>query len=147
LLIAWGWFGFLSPYSWRVRLGVMIGTLLAIALFLVAFRIDGFDGNMVAQFSPRWRPVADRRLGQVVVENKATGIDLATTTPADFPEFLGPGRRCWIEDPGLAADWEAQPPKLLWQREIGAGWSAFAAVNGYAVTLEQRGDEECGACY
>ena len=31
---------------------------------------------------------------------------------------------------------------MLWKHEIGAGWSAFAAVNGYAVTIEQRGVNE-----
>lgn len=147
LLVAWFWISFRSDYPLPVRLVVMLGTPAAIAAFLLAFRIAGFDGNMVARFSPRWMPVADRRLGEVVSESPRTGIDLASTTSADFPEFLGPGRQCWIEDPGLAADWTAQPPKLLWKRDIGAGWSAFAAVNGYAVTLEQRGPDEWVTCY
>ena len=30
---------------------------------------------------------------------------------------------------------------------IGAGWSAFAAVNGFAVTMEQRGPAEMVTCY
>ena len=149
LFVAWGWISFRSDYPLVVRMGVMLGTPLAIVLFLAAFRI-AFDGSMVAQFSPRWLPPPDRRLRQVVFEPKTAdraGIDLASTTPADFPEFLGPGRTCRIDDPGLATDWEAQPPKLLWKRPIGAGWSAFSAVNGYAVTMEQRGEEEWVTCY
>ena len=33
------------------------------------------------------------------------------------------------------------------ERRIGAGWSGFATVNGFAVTLEQRGPLEILACY
>jgi outer membrane protein assembly factor BamB len=36
---------------------------------------------------------------------------------------------------------------LLWRIDVGAAWSAFAAVNGYAVTMEQRGDDELVTCY
>jgi outer membrane protein assembly factor BamB len=147
VLMTWGWISFLSGYSRTVRLSAFLGLFVGIGLFLAAFRIEGFDGNMVIRLAPRWQPVADRRLGQVAAELPTEAIDLATTTPDDFPEFLGPGRKCWVEDPGLATDWTAQPPKLLWKREIGAGWSAFSAVNGYAVTLEQRGDLESVTCY
>ena len=145
---AWIWFWSSSGYSVRVRRLVMIGGILALVAFFSAFRLEGFNGFMVAEFSPRWQPVADRRLGKVVAaaEQRAK-IDLSVTSPADFPEFLGPGRRCWIEDPGLATDWAAQPPKLLWKQPIGAGWCAFAAVNGCAVTMEQRGNEEWVTCY
>ena len=35
----------------------------------------------------------------------------------------------------------------MWRREIGAGWSAFAIVGDYAVTQEQRGENELVTCY
>jgi outer membrane protein assembly factor BamB len=47
----------------------------------------------------------------------------------------------------LDPDWSSHPPRLVWQQEIGAGWSGFAAVNRSAVTLEQRGDLELITCY
>jgi outer membrane protein assembly factor BamB len=75
------------------------------------------------------------------------GVDLATTTPDDFPEFLGSGRRAAVENVRLDPDWDATPPKLLWRQPIGAGWSAFSAVNGFAVTMEQRGEREQVTCY
>jgi len=79
----------------------------------------------------------------------AAVVDLATTTPNDFPQFLGPQRSCWIPgpDPGLDPDWAHRPPKLVWRQPIGAGWAAFSVVNGWAVTLEQRGEEELTTCY
>lgn len=35
----------------------------------------------------------------------------------------------------------------MWRQSIGEGWSGFAAVNGFAVTQEQRGPNECISCY
>jgi outer membrane protein assembly factor BamB len=52
-----------------------------------------------------------------------------------------------VAGPELARDWSAEPPKLVWKQPIGAGWSGFAAVNDYAVTLEQRGADEWVTCY
>jgi outer membrane protein assembly factor BamB len=36
---------------------------------------------------------------------------------------------------------------LLWRQAIGSGWSGFAVAGDYAVTQEQRGDEEHTSCY
>ena len=47
----------------------------------------------------------------------------------------------------LARDWKTWPPQLVWRQPIGGGWSAFAVVGDYAVTQEQRGDEELVVCY
>jgi outer membrane protein assembly factor BamB len=75
------------------------------------------------------------------------GVDLVTTTPNDFPEFLGKGRHAAIEHIKLNPDWKNNPPKLLWRQLIGSGWSAFSIVNEFAVTMEQRGPYEQVACY
>jgi outer membrane protein assembly factor BamB len=47
----------------------------------------------------------------------------------------------------LARDWEANPPQIVWQQPIGAGWSAFAVSGPWAITHEQRGDREVVVCY
>lgn len=75
------------------------------------------------------------------------GVDLTATTPDDFPEFLGNGRRAAVEHIRLNPDWQTNPPKLLWRHPIGAGWSAFSVVNGFAITMEQRGAREQVVCY
>jgi outer membrane protein assembly factor BamB len=141
------WFCFRSVYSPRVRFTVMAGVPLAIGVFLILFRVKEVDGSMTWRFEPRWQPVADRRLGRIESSPARNRADLAAVMPGDFPQFLGPDRSGYLPGPDLARDWTSRPPKLLWKRPIGAGWSAFAAVNGYAVTLEQRGDEEWVACY
>src|SRR5262249_17922522 len=47
----------------------------------------------------------------------------------------------------LARDWSKVPPRPLWRKEVGPGWSAFAVVGDYAITQEQRGAQEIVACY
>jgi outer membrane protein assembly factor BamB len=81
------------------------------------------------------------------IQSSSSTIDLKTTTADDFPQFLGPDRSCWIAAQELAKDWSDKQPRLLWKRPVGAGWSGFAAVNGHAVTIEQRGAEETVTCY
>ena len=97
---------------------------------------------------PRWERVA----GTLSIPEgpKETGdasrIDLATTTPNDFPQFLGPRRDNHL-DTHLAADWETSPPKLVWKQPIGEGWAGFAVVGNHAVTMQQRGQEEWATCH
>ena len=148
LLTAWIWISFRSYYPPLVRRLVFVGPFAAIAIGIGTFRFVEFSGSMVPRFAPRW--VADKpekSLGKVESKTDAAPIDLASTSPDDFPQFLGPERSCWIAGPELARDWEKKSPKLIWKRPIGAGWSAFAAVTGYAVTMEQRGQDEWITCY
>jgi outer membrane protein assembly factor BamB len=142
----WVWFCFRSVYSltWRrvvtwvpvVSVGIGFPALLMIG----STKVIQFSGSMVPRLAP-----GERALEKV--EGAKEAIDLATTGPDDFPQFLGPERSVWVADKGLAEDWEGQQPVVVWKRPIGSGWSGFAAVNGYAVTLEQRGAEEAVVCY
>jgi outer membrane protein assembly factor BamB len=52
-----------------------------------------------------------------------------------------------VDNLALDPDWSQCPPRRLWKQPIGAGWSGFAAVNGWAVTMEQRGEDELVTCY
>jgi outer membrane protein assembly factor BamB len=47
----------------------------------------------------------------------------------------------------IDADWSASPPKELWRRAIGPGWSSFAVAGDYLYTQEQRGEDEIVASY
>jgi len=75
------------------------------------------------------------------------GVDITTKTINDFSGFLGENRDNAVNNIRLNPDWSNYPPKLIWRKPIGAGWSAFSVVNGYAVTMEQRGPEEEVTCY
>jgi outer membrane protein assembly factor BamB len=123
-----------------------VGLFVLLGILVGLFRFVEFSGDMVPRFTPRWIAVHDRTLGKVAPHAATSAIDLSEATPTDFPQFLGPDRNGWIAGPQLARDWSQTPPKLVWRQAIGAGWSAFSAVNGYAVTLEQRGGEEWITC-
>jgi len=150
LLTAWIWMTFVSGYPLPVRRVVFYSAFVPVIVFAPYFgvlRLEEVDGNMRPRFVPRWSAIRDRAMKSVESQPAETRIDLRTTTDDDFPQFLGPERSDWIPGPQLSRDWEKSPPRLIWKQPIGAGWSAFAAVNGYAVTLEQRGDDEWVACY
>lgn len=145
------WFSCYSGYGRRLRQGVFYGTLLAIGAAFACLKIASVSGELVPTFRWRWEPAPDLALGAAsphpAAGEQAAGVDLATTTPDDFPQFLGPQRNCWLAGPKLDRDWAAHPPRLVWKQPIGAGWSAFSVVNGFALTLEQRGPEELVSCY
>jgi outer membrane protein assembly factor BamB len=141
------WFVFQSSLQPLVRWIGLAGVLAFVGLFFALFRFVGVSGDMIPTFAPRWTPVADSTIGQAESQSNNPSADLATTTPDDFPQFLGPERSNWLPGPVLSRDWAANQPHELWRRPIGAGWSGFTAVNGYAVTMEQRGSQEWVTCY
>jgi outer membrane protein assembly factor BamB len=83
---------------------------------------------------------------QLPEQTPRPGANLSVTNADDFPEFLGPGRHAAVEHVALDPDWAAHPPRLRWRQPVGAAWSAFSVVNGFAVTMEQRGREEQVTC-
>ena len=68
-------------------------------------------------------------------------------TRNDWAEFRGPARDGTIRGVRFATDWDANPPRELWRRSIGPGWSAFCVVGPLAFTQEQRGEEESVVAY
>ncbi len=143
------WYLFLSGYRWRSRLLVAGGCVAVVVALVILFRLERLTGELVPIFVFRFSAEPDRLLEipPAIADSKGAHVDLRTTTKDDFPGFLGPRRSEAVEGLKLARDWIARPPNLMWRQKIGAGWSAFAAVNGHAVTMEQRGDLEMTTCY
>jgi outer membrane protein assembly factor BamB len=145
------WFVFLSGYPGWLRGLFVLSVLLAVSLFFVFYRVEGATGWLFPTFAYRFAPRPDELLERpekmAGVEGSDVAVDLATTTADDFPRFLGPDGTCGVEQPQLDLDWSANRPRELWRVPIGAGWSAFSVVNGYAVTMEQRGPLEMVTCY
>lgn len=147
-LSLWYWFCFGSSYSRRLRLSAAVGTTLAMVALVGVIatlrlkRVLHFSGSLTPHLATR-----EHDPGLLKSESSVSLANLDSVTPDDFPQFLGPKRSGWVSGVPLARDWQSSPPRQLWKRPIGAGWSGFAAVNGFAVTLEQRGNQEWVACY
>ena len=144
-LLTLAWFALLSGFSSRRRIAFTAGL---VGLALATYLLVRVDGTISAVGFPRlvWR------------WTKSTPPQLAATPPAsspaevtaelpDAPQFLGANRDGVVHGVKLARNWQLHPPRLLWRRPVGAGWSAFAVSAGRAYTHEQRGDDEVLTCY
>lgn len=138
------WFVVHSVYSAEARYGTAIGAVVLVAVLASILRIQHVSGDLVPVLAFRWSADADEMLGKP--EAADGDVDLVTVTEFDSPQFLGPNRSPIFTGVTLSRDWSV-PPRQLWRSPIGAGWSGFAVVNGFAVTMEQRGDEELVTCY
>jgi outer membrane protein assembly factor BamB len=137
------WLNFFSGLPVRPRNRFTLGTFALVLLAIALFRIDGVTGDVRPIVRFRW---ADT--GPGAIESSPIGVAIEVVpTPDDSPQFLGPHRDGTLTGPRLARDWEIDPPRQLWRREVGSGWGSFAVVGNLAVTQEQRGDREAVIAY
>ena len=141
------WVLFFSRLRWFVRLVIFFGFVGVIALIAGLFRIRGVTGDLLPILEWRWKKAAVIALTAGKEPPPASRAKLIVQTTNDFPQFLGPHRNCTVTGPTLARDWKTQPPQKLWRQPIGTAWSGFAVLGNYAVTQEQRGEEELVVCY
>lgn len=152
---AWLWVSREFSATWR-RNGLLITIFLALGYFAL-LRWDGIDGAQRSQFSWRWTPTAEQRFLLAKSESAVALADSEKSTavgaenwalrPGDWPEFRGPNRDSDVAGVTLSTDWRDGPPVLAWQTGVGPGWSSMIVVDGRLVTQEQRGGDECVACY
>jgi outer membrane protein assembly factor BamB len=137
------------------RLGLFVLPLLVwVASDLV--RMDGFSGQNTPVFHWRWSPTGEAQFlaERVRFEQGKQQPDLSDATieplapsPHDWPRFRGPNSDGAVHGVRIDADWERSPPKLLWRRRVGPGWSSLTVVADRVFTQEQRGDKEAVVCF
>ena len=132
-LVSLLWAAFFSGLPQRTRRWLIGGFFVFVAAFFMMFRYRGVSGDLVPQFEPRFS-TASAELADV----DRTSLRGA----ADYPQFLGVDRIAHVEGVRLARNWSIDPPKLLWRRPVGRGWSGFAVSGNAAVTHEQHSAEE-----
>ncbi|MBI3464150.1 MAG: PQQ-binding-like beta-propeller repeat protein [Planctomycetes bacterium] len=148
-LLIWMWSFSGLPRGTRTwSVGIPVG---AIALFFVFFGVQGVSGDMIPELRPRrwvcWALSLDGPPRAALPKAERPVADLSKTTPDDYPQFLGPERRPEIHTLRLVRDRLSEPPREVWRRPVGAAWSSFAVVNGFAVTQEQHDEQEVVVCY
>ncbi len=65
---------------------------------------------------------------------------------ADWPQFLGPTRNGVSTETGLKATWPKDGPPVVWEKEVGEGFSGPAVVGDRVVLFHRVGDEEVVEC-
>lgn len=135
------WMVILSGWRWRVRATVLGITAGLMVLCPLALRIKGVTGDLLPILEFRWAPRAD------TLRRTTTSVATLPDLTNSYPQFMGPNRDGRLSGPSLARDWKSYPPKELWRHPVGAAWSGFAVQGNFAVTQEQRGEEEFVSAY
>jgi outer membrane protein assembly factor BamB len=65
---------------------------------------------------------------------------------ADWPQFLGPQRNCTSTETGLLQSWDGKGPPILWQKEVGEGYSAPVIAGDRLILFHRVGAEEIVEC-
>lgn len=141
------WFVFRSDYPVVARWLPVVCLVVGGSVYASQWELVGVNGSMIPKFARRDAERHDEALAANTNADSTISVDVLETSDMDFPCFLGPNRNSSVTGVALDPDWEKHPPELLWKNEIGAGWSGFAVVNGFAFTMEQRGPDELVTCY
>ncbi len=137
------WVLIFSRWRWTRRLTAVLGLAALAVGARLSVKIVGVTGDLIPIVAWRW--AAERHFeGTARREVKDA---LSRVDPLDYPRFLGPRGDATLPGVRLDRDWSTHPPREVWRRPVGAGWSSFAVVNGHAITQEQRGEDECVVCY
>lgn len=133
-----------KPVRWKGA-GLLV-VLIALAAAMV--RKDGHMGDFLPQLAWRWQARPGEGLAPLEIHQAAaTAARFTTDQAGDSSRFLGSSGTNDSPATDLPANWYASAPRELWRREIGLGWSGFAVAGDFAVTQEQRGDDEVTVAY
>lgn len=148
LLLSLGWALHRRGRRLRRLSALALITLLLAGAARLTLRYEGSaDGTALPRLAWRWQvappPPAPPQLP------KHPAVDPGPPPPglADAKTFLGPGGDALLPAPAWSTDWAAKPPREVWRRPVGAGWSGIVVAGRRAITQEQHGDLECVTCY
>src|SRR5262245_16600495 len=71
-----------------------------------------------------------------------TVVAVAQNTVTDWPQFLGPERNGTYHGPALAETWPASGPRVLWRKQVGAGFSGPVVTQGRVILFHRVGNRE-----
>jgi outer membrane protein assembly factor BamB len=152
LLFAIWWF-FLSGLAWTIRLAI---PLLIVALAVGSIRKVDFSGDMVPLVLFRWQTDPRAQLlayqqsqSEAPLEEEAVKETTFKDDLTDYPEYRNRARDGVARGPDLAPSWTDKPleERQLWRHPCGGGYAGVAVAGHFAVTIEQRDENEAIVCY
>jgi len=149
------WYLCLGRSRFRVRakrVAIVLGLLFLLGTacrFLLKY--DGsLSGTSMPKLVWKW---TDTKTGVAHARGKPTVISKDITTEEianavqNSPRFLGTdGTGVWTQAP-FSKDWQNKPPREIWRRPMGYGWSSFAVVGDKIITQEEIGETEQLTCF
>ncbi|MEZ6064830.1 MAG: PQQ-binding-like beta-propeller repeat protein [Planctomycetaceae bacterium] len=146
------WLAFFAPLAKVVRFTALAFLLAPVIGFAATVRSVEWTGDMDFVVRYRWELTDAERLAEFQRQGiKPITADAAIVTlvaqPEDMPTYRGANGEGFVTGPALSQDWETSAPPLRWGHPCGGGYSQFAIVEPYAVTIEQRGSNEAVVCY
>lgn len=66
---------------------------------------------------------------------------------ADWPQWLGPNRTGISSETGLLTTWAKDGPTVVWQKELGEGFSGISVADGRVYTMFSAGEDEFVICF
>jgi outer membrane protein assembly factor BamB len=147
-----GWFTLSTYLSWNARRVMLYLVIVASWTSFALVRVDGLKGDQSVMIRWRWLPTDEERFlasKRVETSRAAPQVDSGSLVvqPSDWPEFRGLRRDGCVRNLQILTDWAKLPPRKLWKRPVGPGWSSFAVVGEACFTQEQRGENEAVICY
>jgi outer membrane protein assembly factor BamB len=139
-----------SPRTQRAGFCALVFACFAYCLL---FRFDGLRAGQLPEMNWRWAPTEEQKFlaartdTSKKVDLPAVAAKKWTLQPGDCPDFRGPNREGVLRGIKITGDWETHPPKQLWKKRVGPGWSGMIVVDGHVVTQEQRDKAEAVVCY
>ena len=134
----------LSWISWRwtVALFLLVAAGIFGATQLVEFK--GFTGELIPILAlKKGNKPSQTTSSDIAVNQRSSDARLvAEAAKSRSTQLLGNQRNGVVSSPEFSTDWEQQPPKVLWNRSIGLGWSGTAIRDQKIFTLYQSDQEE-----
>jgi outer membrane protein assembly factor BamB len=67
---------------------------------------------------------------------------LPQASTSDWPQFFGPARNGVYRGPALLEMWPATGPKVVWRKDVGAGFSGPVVAQGHVILFHRMNNQE-----
>lgn len=139
-----------SPVYRRVGIALLVAAICFGYWTLIRF--DDFRGDFQTVRKFRWQPSAedlylDELATRITGESDVAANEAIPLGIPEWSEFRGPQRDGVQPAVVLLEDWDNNPPKEMWRKRIGPGWSSFSVAGNRLFTQEQRGEQEAIVCF